>query len=156
MALVDSSSAADKRFVSHTDNLHFALSTMPLYTSLQKPIVTSTGYTAKTAISSGSCGFETVPGLGQFRTFQSFCHDSGTILPPTVDRILLDRKDFEPNLITPRGGSCRGKQMMRKFLKYVVALLSFRHNPTSRGNLIGMYLGESNSTRSRKPNRDRA
>ncbi|HZV36018.1 MAG TPA: hypothetical protein VFB72_15690 [Verrucomicrobiae bacterium] len=48
------------------------------------------------------------------------------------------------------------KKMMRRLFKYIVGLLSFRRNPTSRHNLIGMYLGESNSSGGRKPNRDRA
>jgi hypothetical protein len=47
--------------------------------------------------------------------------------------------------------------MMHKILKYIAALFaSFRHNPTSRRNLLGMYMGESNRPGTRKPNRDRA
>ena len=46
--------------------------------------------------------------------------------------------------------------MMRRFLQLLSSLFDFRPNPTSRRNLLGMYLGESNSPGHRKPNRDRA
>lgn len=41
-------------------------------------------------------------------------------------------------------------------LKSFFGLFSSRPRKTGRGELIGMYLGESNHTGRRKPNRDRA
>lgn len=41
-------------------------------------------------------------------------------------------------------------------LKSVLGLFSSRPRKTGRAELLGMYLGESNHTGRRKPNRDRA
>lgn len=45
---------------------------------------------------------------------------------------------------------------MRWLINLLKSLFSSRPRKTGRGELLGMYLGESNHTGRRKPNRDRA
>lgn len=48
------------------------------------------------------------------------------------------------------------RRFMRWLLNFLKSLFSSKPRKTGRGELLGMYLGESNHSGRRKPNRDRA